>query len=239
MLSDRNIRNKPLLIEALGGTPLGISSLRHMHALPNQQPRWQYFKYGTQGDVGSYLISGVARLVKLLGFDGLVIALDEMEKWQDLDWRNQERAGNLLGGLIWGATAPQGSRECVHAHFDWTCQHSEEMSHSGFNGGCRFTTSHPCNLGIVIAMTPRGENAPEDTWQEYGQLTIVDLPQYTLASFRAHFDKISSLYEKAYSFKAPPDCRDAAEKSWRKSNDHSARSGAIAITSAIDEWRKR
>lgn len=237
ILSDRRIRENRALIDALGGISLSIDSLRRRHPLPNHQPRWPYFKYGTQGDVGSYLISGIARLIKELGFDGLVLALDEMEKWQDLDWRNQERASNLLGGLIWSATANPGMRDCKRSSFHWSCTHPSAISHSAFNGGCQFSTSDPCNLGIIIAMTPRGINAPEESWRTYGELSIIDLPQYTLDSIRDHFEKVASLYERAYGVEVPIACRDVAEGYWRKSNDHSARSGAIALTTAIDEWR--
>ncbi len=239
MLAARNLRQSKELIEALKGAPIPVSKLRRVHPLPNASGRWQYFKFGTQGDVGSYLISGVSQLVKLLGFNGLIMALDEMEKWQDLDWKNQDRASNLLGGLIWGAAEPEGSRQCTAHAREWTCPHSPLMLHSAFNGGCPFSTPSRCNLGLLIAMTPRGEAAPEHIWQEYGDLKIIDLPRYTLASFLSHFTKITAVFEKAYEVEIPRDVvLKSAESMWRNSSDRSARSGSLAITDALENWRR-
>ena len=78
MLTARNLRHSSDLFEALKGAPIPLARLRAVHPLPNKSGRWQYFKYGTQGDVGSYLICGVAKLVTLLGYSGLIMGLDEM-----------------------------------------------------------------------------------------------------------------------------------------------------------------
>lgn len=234
----RDLRQSAELIEALKGAPIPLSSLRAAHPLPNEPGRWQYFKFGTQGDVGSYLISGVARLVNLLGFSGLIMALDEMEKWQDLDWRNQERASNLLGGLIWGATASVGNRVCTYRGNRWDCSHSQLMNHSAFNRGSQFSTPSPCHLGVLIAMTPRGEEAPEYVWQNYGELKMIDLPRYTRASFDNHFDKITKIFEQVYELVVPAsEVRAVAEANWRGSSDRSARSASLAITDALENWR--
>lgn len=240
ILAAKNLRQTREFMEALKGVPIPLSKLRAAHPLPNEPGRWQYFKFGTQGDVGSYLISGVAKLVNLLGFSGLIMALDEMEKWQDLDWKNQDRASNLLGGLIWGATASEGNRECTYRGNGWDCSHSQLMNHSAFNRGCRFSTPSPCHLGVLIAMTPRGKEAPEYAWQNYGELKIIDLPSYTLASFFNHFAKITTIFEQAYELVVPIDEVQAeAEAIWRGSSDRSARSGSLAITEALENWRRQ
>jgi len=239
MLAARNLRQTSELMEALKGAPIPLSKLRASHPLPNEPGRWQYFKFGTQGDVGSYLISGVSKLVTFLGFGGLIMALDEMEKWQDLDWKNQDRASNLLGGLIWGATEAEGNRECTYGAREWVCSHTQTMNHSAFNRGCPFSTTSRCNLGVLIAMTPRGEEAPEHVWQTYGKLKIIDLPIYTLASFFNHFAKITAIFEQAYEVEVPTDeVLAEAESTWRGSSDRSARSGSLAITEALENWRR-
>lgn len=239
MLAARNLRQTRELMEALKGAPIPLSKLRAAHPLPNEPGRWQYFKFGTQGDVGSYLISGVAKLVTFLGFSGLIMALDEMEKWQDLDWKNQDRASNLLGGLIWGASEPEGNRECTYRASEWACPHTPLMNHSAFNRGCPFSTTSRCHLGVLIAMTPRGEEAPEHVWQNYGKLEIIDLPSYTLASFYNHFAKITAIFEQAYELEVPTDeVLAEAESAWRGSSDRSARSGSLAITEALENWRR-
>ena len=88
-------------------------------------------------------------------------------------------------------------------------------------------------------MTPRGEEAPEHVWQNYGELKIVDLPSYTRASFFNHFAKITWMFEQAYEVEVPTDeVLDASELIWRRSSDRSARSGSLAITEALENWRK-
>ena len=89
-------------------------------------------------------------------------------------------------------------------------------------------------------MTPRGEEAPEDLWQNYGKLEIIDLPSYTLASFFEHFAKIAAIFEQAYGVEVPTDeLREEAESIWRRSNDRSARSGSLAITETLENWRRK
>jgi hypothetical protein len=111
LLSDPFLPSKPLLVGLLGCEP-GIQPSwgRAAHRDGGQPKDWPAFRAGTQGDFASYVLSGIGRLAQLLGYKGLLLILDEMEKWQDLNWRAQSQAGNLLGGLIWGATAEEGER---------------------------------------------------------------------------------------------------------------------------------
>ena len=102
LLSDPRLTSKESLIGLLGCEPgYKASRSRAEHITPVERCVWPEFNATTQGDFGSYLLSGIGRLCRLLGFRGFVIILDEMEKWQDLNWSEQTRAGNLLGGLIW------------------------------------------------------------------------------------------------------------------------------------------
>src|SRR5262249_13161591 len=104
LLSGLAAREKPELIGLLACEPGATVALaRDAHVLGRSAGDWPAFSAGTQGDFGSYLLSGVGRLARFLGYRGLIVILDEMEKWQDLDWNAQCRAGNLLGGLIWAA----------------------------------------------------------------------------------------------------------------------------------------
>jgi hypothetical protein len=238
MLADRELSNKPTLVKAFSGAPISSSLIRQQHILGNHPPGWIYFKYGTQGDLGSFLLSGISRLMKNIGFSGLILALDEMERWQDLNWQNQERAGNLLGGLIWSASASPGVRQCLY-NFRWFCNHSSRMCHSNYRRGSQFTTADPCNLGVVIAMTPRGLISPELVWQEYGELSVMDLPKYSAESFRAYFEKVKYIYKLAYDINVPEECVRSSEKVWRMSGDLSPRSAGIAIIEKIEEWRNQ
>jgi hypothetical protein len=255
LLSDPGLLDKPKLVSLFCGENHGSASqARSCHVLPSGAYDWPTFFAGTQGDVGSYLLSGLGRLCRVLGFQGLVVILDEMEKWQDLDWKAQARAGNLLGGLIWGATAPLGRRDCrkrkqgyYRQGAGWgfqsggweNCDHPQCLQHSGWCGGSPFTTADSCHLGLAIAMTPRGVG-PEHEWKQYGSLEVVDLPQFGPRDFQDCFEKTKHLYVRAYGMATavPSDVMDTAYSQWTQSDDCSPRNGVIAIVDALDRWRQ-
>jgi hypothetical protein len=106
LLSDPSISERELLMGLLSCEPgIRVGEARKSHLLRAQPRIWPAFTAGTQGDFASYVLCGLGRLSRLLDFRGFLILLDEMEKWQSLDWKAQCRAGNLFGGLVWGATA--------------------------------------------------------------------------------------------------------------------------------------
>ena len=191
LLSDPSILEREELISLLACEPgLQVGKCRRAHLLPGRPRDWPYFRAGTQGDFASFALCGLGRLARLLDYKGLLIILDEMEKWELLDWKAQSRAGNLFGGLIWGATAEVGSRTCRYqTRLDRTefrtwagCDHSSRLEHSGMHGGYQFSTLDRCFLGVAVAMTPRGEEAPEDDWSHYGVLEVIDLPPFSVSS---------------------------------------------------------
>ncbi|MBC8353372.1 MAG: DUF2791 family P-loop domain-containing protein [Planctomycetes bacterium] len=248
LFSDPQFLNKPKLVAVLSGEKRGtVGEARAAHVLPGSARDWPTFFAGTQGDVGSYLLAGVGRLCRLLGFKGLVLILDEMEKWQDLNWKAQSRAGNLLGGLIWGATARDGERECRKSATDFywqgsvwkNCDHTDSLEHSGWCGGFPFTTSQSCHVGVAIAMTPRGGEGPELEWQNFGSLDFFDLPKFGKRALRDCFQKTASFYTQAYEVDSsvPVDVFEVAYAQWRDSGDLSARNGVISVIAALDDWR--
>jgi hypothetical protein len=98
LFSDPQFMNKESLLGLLECDPnVPVSVARQSHAYPPQPRQWPAFTAGTQGDFASYLLSGIGRLTRLLGYKGLIIIMDEMEKWNQLNWNEQCRAGNLLG----------------------------------------------------------------------------------------------------------------------------------------------
>jgi|GEM_PF-3135108 len=222
---------------------------RSSHVLSGTIQDWPTFSYGTQGDIGSYLLAGLGRLCRLVQFKGLILLFDEMERWQDLDFRAQARAGNLLGGLIWGATAPRGVRQCrknVDNTFFWErsfwagCDHPSSIKHSGFGGGYPFTTAQPCHLGVAIAMTPRGDDPPEDDWRQFGALEYYDLAEFDFVSVREYLRLISPVYRRAYGLQEPVSEHviQWAYSRWRDRGDKSARSGVAAVIESLDRWRQ-
>ena len=248
LFSDPDFLNKPKLMGALAGAPIGpLSNARQSHVLRGKVYDWPTFMYGTQGDVACCLLAGLARLARLLHFRGLIVILDEMEKWQDLNWSSQARGGNLLGGLIWSATAATGQRwcRCQEAEGGYSCggngcDHPESLRHSHW-GGCPFSTRDRCHIGLALAMTPRGDSGPEEEWQEYGRLRIINLPEFKPSSLDHFFRRIAPHYQRAYELPScvPDTVFSDAMQRWRSQGSFSPRSGITAVLDAMDEWRDR
>lgn len=238
LLSDPAILQKPQLLGLLecdANCPAGRA--RGCHCNPPTPRIWPAFSAGTQGDFASFILSGVGRLTRLLGFQGLIIILDEMEKWHELNWLEQSRAGNLLVGLIWGATAPVGQRG----------KHDQPrvLQHSLRCGGYPFTTEQPAYTGVAIAMTPREEAIdPERTWCQYGAIRIGDVPRFNNRELNAYSRAVVPVFATAFGL-APPnndELMEAAEDAlsiWRQHGDLTTRSGVQAVIAAFDKWRDR
>lgn len=246
LFSDPSFENKEQLIGLFAGSPVRTTaSARREHILGGGASEWPTFSYGTQGDVAAYLLSGIGRLCILLGFRGLVLILDEMERWQDLDWNAQTRAGNLLGGLIWAATAPEHKRRCLTWERDQVgyvgcryCDHPDVLVHSGWNRGYPFTTRERCHLGIALAMTPRGPDGPEHQWKQYGELATIDLPEFNQNSLAEFYERIVPWFRRAYELDTaiPNEVFGAALNAWRGQTLQSARSGVTTVLDSLYSW---
>lgn len=232
LLSDPDLLQKENLLRLLAGEPAQTSYA------------WPRFMWGTQGDLASNLLSGIGCLSRFLGYRGLIVILDEMEKWQNLDWKEQARAGNLLGGLIWASSAEDGHRSCRKCSWNkrWfgDCDHSPRLDHSRVQGGFPFTTEKRCSLGLAIAMTPRDGESPENTWSEYGVLEIVDLPSFTTAHLKSYVQRVFPDYCRAYdlAMPMPSELPAAAVQSWRFNGDGSTRTAIQAVMTTLDRWRQ-
>ncbi len=239
LLSDVTQLDNPELVGLLACQP-GVTpaSARRVHILGGEARDWPAFNAGTQGDFGSYVLSGISRLSRFLGYRGLIVVLDEMEKWQDLDWKAQSHAGNLLGGLIWAAGAERGKRSCKKTFLG--CDHSRLLSHSVRCGGYPFSTIDPCHLGLAIAMTPRGDDGPESFWSRYGSLEIVDLPGFTPELLGEYIQRVFPVYCQAYDIKCtmPMELPGAAIRSWRLRGDGSTRLAVQSVLKVLDDWRQ-
>jgi hypothetical protein len=240
LLSDSGLPKKEALLGLLAGDPnVRVQDARRVHILPGLAQDWPNFTAGTQGDFACYLLSGLGKFARLSGFQGLVVILDEMEKWQDLNWRAQCQAGNLIGGLIWAATASAGNR---HRHSYWRPneRYPERLTHSLRSGGYPFTTEPPCHLGLVIAMTPRfNDEGPEELWREFGPLEILDLRSFRPADVRAYVERAVQLYQQAYDI-PPPDVTELGKRAvaaWAEAGDGSTRSAVKSVVQVLDDWR--
>jgi hypothetical protein len=235
LLSDPQVTRKPELLGLLECDPnYPAGRVRKSHSGFTQPRDWPAFTAGTQGDFASYVLSGIGRLARLLGHKGLVIIMDEMEKWQDLNWKEQTQAGNLLGGLIWAATAERGQRADRNR--------PRVLEHSLRCGGYPFTTTKRCHLGIAIAMTPRGEDDPEEIWCDYGRIEIAYLPRLTSRQLQEYCSLVAPHFAGAYGLRAPEGgaldvIEKEALKTWKSQSDLSMRSGVQSVIAALDHWR--
>lgn len=247
LMSDPSFLDKPELLGLLKNELVnGIGQCRRAHAHMPGGAYWPHFRYGTQSDFACLLLSSLGRLTRALGFRGLLVLLDEMEKWQDLRWQEQVRAGSFVGGLIWAANAPKSRRTREHE--------PKALVHSGaslYNPATRswvqfdFTTRSRCHLGLAVAMTPRGAaEDPAEYWNQFGEVTPVSLPELTESRLRAYCDQIAPMYSLAYSIPEPT--REAmvvlaneACTRWRRDGQLTMRSGVQAAVGVFDEWRGR
>ena len=236
LLSDPDMPQKPRLLGILEydpNYPVTAARMHHVHQVGAKV--WPPVIYGTQGDFAAYVLSGIGRLARILGYKGFLIILDEMEKWTELNWADQSRAGNLLGGLIWGATAEEGRR-------GWN-DHPRLLEHSRWCGGYPFTTEQRAHIGVAIAMTPRDEAAdPEAIWCQYGTILIGDVPRFTNEELIAYSLAVVPLFARAYGIEFPStvECDAIAADAlciWRRHGDLTTRSGVQAVIAAFDKWR--
>lgn len=252
LLSDPAILSKPSLLGVFAGDPnFPVRQAREHHAIPPPKKgrQWAAFRYGTQGDFGSFVLSGLGRLVRLIGYRGMLIVLDEMEKWFALDWREQSRAGNLVGGLIWGATADEGRRTCHGipgntSAFPWFCKcdHCDDLKHSNWCGGYPFTTTRKSYVGVAIAMTPRGQDDPECLWSKYGPILVGEVPVLTESGLMRYCERIMPVVAEAYGLSPPTkdelkEIVSEAIRTWRMQGDMTTRSGVQSAIAAFDNWR--
>lgn len=233
LLSDPRAPEQPLLLGLLAAEPnVPVADARRVHLRPGTPQDWPAFTAATQGDFASFVLSGIGRLAHEMGYKGLLLIFDEMEKWQDLNWAAQSQAGNLLGGLLWGATEPEGSRQPSRT--------PASIAHSGRAGGFQFSTVKRCYMGIVIAMTPRGEEGPENTWKRFGPIDFVDLYDFDMKSIREYVARLAPVYTAAYGIGAPPVdvIAERAIRAWRESGSQSTRIAMQSIVAAFDDWRE-
>lgn len=235
LLSDPMFLQKPALVGLLEGDPnFPVTRARQAHCCPPTPRLWPAFSAGTQGDFASYLMGGLGRLCRTLGFKGLIVIMDEMEKWNLLNWVEQSRAGNLLGGLIWGATAQLGRRD---KH-----DNPRVLSHSNRCGGYPFTTLSRCHIGVVIAMTPREHDDPERMWAKYGPIKVGKLPALTVSRLGEYCTLVVPFVAQAYGLDHPSDrdleqIAEFAIEMWLRNGQMTTRSGVQSAIAAFDNWR--
>jgi hypothetical protein len=173
----------------------------------------------------------------MLGYKGFVVIMDEMEKWHELNWFQQTQAGNLLGGLIWGATAEVNSRGAKNE------PKVEGFTHSNRCGGYPFTTELRCHIGIAIAMTPpRDYDISDELWSRYGTINNANVPTIKKDKLFKYCERVVPIFAEAYGLAEPkPDELDHiatnAIKIWQTHSELNTRYGVQAVIAAFDHWR--
>lgn len=235
LFTDPEVAQKPGLLGLLAGDPtLGVHRGRRSHQYWPESAIWPYFRYGTQGDVAANLLSSIGLCVKHMGHKGLLLLMDEMEEWQALRWQDQTRACNLVGGLIWGASAAEGQRERSHE--------PAGLWHSGW-GGASFSTRRRCHLGLAIALTPRSDaDDPIHQWRAFGPVDLAALPQLTERRLRDYCATLATQFASAYGIKAPSEqtlsrMAGDAVQSWKQDGLLTTRSAVQSIVTVLDTWR--
>jgi hypothetical protein len=237
LLSDPDLLEKPELVGLLGADPqYPVTRARSAHCFRADSSVWPAFTAGTQGDFASFLLSGIGRIAKMLGHQGLILVLDEMEKWHELNWSQQIQAGNLLGGLIWAATAETGNRT--------PDEQPSFLCHSGRGGGFQFTTIDRCHLGIAIAMTPRDDFDDAEVWSHFGPVLYAEVPTLNTQKLREYCERVVPLIAEAYGLREPTteELHEIAEEAimiWRTHEEMNTRYGVQAAIAAFDNWRDR
>lgn len=234
LLADPTLPTNSLLLGLLACDPgVHIPEARQAHAFWLKARMWPSFKFRTQGDFAALLFSSLGRMARLMGYRGLVVLLDEMEKWELLNPADQSRGANFLGGLVWGATekGPRGRND-----------HPSCIVHSGWLGGYNFTTAERCHMGVLIALTPR-EDGPEEEWQQYGELGLFDLPEFTGQHVYHLCNKAAPLYAEAYGIEAPSktelhDIYKRAAGRWVNKGATSIRDAVEFVVEELDKWRR-
>lgn len=238
LLSFNQFARSDQFVGLLAGDPqYRADSVRQRHTLESLPRIWPMFSAATQGDFGCYLLSGIGRLSRLMGMKGLIIVMDEMEKWQDLNWKEQTQAGNLLGGLIWGATESK-SRSRRDSY-------PGNLVHSKRCGGYPFTTSSRNHIGLAIAMTPRSEEEdPVGEWERFGTILDVDLPRLSIDKLKKYVRRLVPVYCDAYGTTQP----EAAEigaiigesiASWQQEGEMTNRAAVQSAVASLHRWRDR
>jgi len=241
LFSDPMLPQKQPLMSLLAGdrSCWREAECRKAHCLPGKPRDWPALSASNQGDYVCYLLSGLGRTAKLLGDKGLVLMFDEMEKWQNLSWIGQSRASNLVGGLIWGATEVEGRRE----RGDWGMPNNNEpepLEHSLRGGGFPFTTKHRSHVGLLFALTPRGESGPEEYWKRFGPIEFLELREFTAGQFRQYLAGVASHYSAAYALPEADlgELYQRASGRWRAIGDGTTRSAVRSVIETLDEWRR-
>ncbi len=237
LLSDPQVLAKPELLGLLeADSNYPISRARWRHAMTPVPRTWPAFTAGTQGDFASFVLSGIGRIARMLGYKGLIIIMDEMEKWHELNWAQQLQAGNLLGGLIWGATAEEGDRGMY--------DHPSSINHSNRCGGYPFTTEKRCHTGIAIAMTPREYDVSDQLWTSYGPILQAEVPTLSERKLVEYCGRVVPIFAEAFGVgePQPEELKKIAAEAvgiWRTHGELNTRYGVQAAIAAFDHWRDR
>ncbi|QEF97859.1 hypothetical protein Mal15_19050 [Stieleria maiorica] len=141
---------------------------------------WPFMDVSNQYDLMSYLVSGVAALVRLLNYSGLIIAFDRIGEWRSArcDTREYEQG---VGAFVWAAIAPESTRTCDRGEDgrinSALCQCGDLLKHTGTSkskNAYPFTISSPVNLGVLY-VAPQSAPRLATTLQGIGAHEVIEV----------------------------------------------------------------
>ncbi|QEF97860.1 hypothetical protein Mal15_19060 [Stieleria maiorica] len=185
----------------LSGTDMKNRELEQLFAPRKSKSdfKWPSMNQHDQADLISYLISGISRLFRSLGFSGLVLALEhdrifsdgrkEIKRKEPDPTKRRRKTTEFerdmrtcFGALIWAAVAPDDIRKCAGTRDGkisrTKCCHGELLKHTGGPNSTTaypFTTTKRCHLGVLYSTTPKNE-VSDQGYQMFGRHNSIVLP---------------------------------------------------------------
>lgn len=173
--------NSDILWQWFTGDKIGIPYARKYIEDKGLRSIQSFFSYASHI---CYILNGISLLVEKLGYNGLLILLDESEMIANLTPKIQEKAENFLKGLKFISLGPEKSN----------ISEEELSSYRSFP----FSYELPSKLSVLFALTPRGignETFLEEMVDNQCQIELSELRSKDLKKLTK---KISETYELGY-----------------------------------------
>ncbi|MBI4859998.1 MAG: DUF2791 family P-loop domain-containing protein [Candidatus Riflebacteria bacterium] len=188
---------KDYLYQWISGEDVDLDDLRARVAVRTaRQALLSLGSYTTLSSHFTYLISGLADLVRLLGHAGLVVLLDEAEHLRLLSVEMEGRAVDFFKGLVASALGPSLPVEYLGG------------SYQGGRKKIPFCWRPPANLGLVVACTPAPGQDDLVSWLPDKSL-VTPLPgRLGEAELTSLIERVDATYRWAFPAVPPPGPQD-------------------------------
>ena len=187
---------------------------------PNLIPLPSLRDFGLVADNYCYMLSGIGNMAKLIGLKGFVILIDEGEKFYDLlASSHKENALNFLRGLKYTS---------INSPLDENSCRKLGLFHPK-TGKTPFIYKSPSNIFLVIAFTDISESLKINHEEN-----IIELSKFNDGDVKQLFEKLVSIYQKAYYFRLNTEQKSNILKRIMNNNDFSLRRFVKSTIEALD-----